>query len=420
MTLDRQTAGFPADRGDPGRPTDPRPAWERVAYAWLAREVDAGRPVDPNKLAQEISVAPGFSRDLLRVLRAARDRDPTLSELRGRLVRDQIADAYLRRELAGGARLHPAELAAEVGTSPAVVRQWLAGLRIQHTSSEGPEVLCEPVSHGRPTAGQLAGLQAHFAGGGHQQATVTGRPADPERLASEVERHYWTREVRGRERLQPRQLARELGGNHRSIGQQLAQLRAGPSTAAERIAQLWRQQDPAGPPPRSSQLAQRLGVSDSYVRHITWQLRRQTGQPPLAERLASTTQQLASPPPPVALGHGERDWRLEAACREVDPELFFPESGQVPQTAAAKAICAGCTVRGPCLEAALHGPQAHQDHTGIFAGTTASDRVRLRGRASMAEGTRFLQDRTATEQALGSRSGSWFRRLAGFGVAGGR
>jgi DNA-binding transcriptional MerR regulator len=37
---------------------------------------------------------------------------------------------------------------------------------------------------------------------------------------------------------------------------------------------------------------------------------------------------------------------------------------------------------------------------GIFAGTTPSDRVRLRGRASMAQGTRFLQDRTAAEQAL--------------------
>jgi hypothetical protein len=48
----------------------------------------------------------------------------------------------------------------------------------------------------------------------------------------------------------------------------------------------------------------------------------------------------------------------------------------------------------------LHGPQARDDHSGIFAGTTASDRVRLRGRASMAEGTRFLQDRTAAAQAL--------------------
>ena len=302
----------------------------------------------------------------------------------------------------GAGRLDPAELAAEVGTSAAVARQWLAGLRAQHPSSQRLEGLGEPVSHGRPTAGQLASLQAHFAADGHQQATVTGRPVDAERLAAEVERHYWTREVRGHERLRPSQLARELGGDQRSIGQQLAQLRAGPSTAAERIAQLWHadQEDEGGRPLRSSQLAWRLGVSDSYVRHVTWQLRRQAGQPLLAERVASTNQQLASPPPPVPRSAGERDWRLEAACREVDPELFFPEPGQVPQTAAAKAICAGCGVRGPCLEAALHGPQAHQDHTGIFAGTTASDRVRLRGRASMAEGTRFLQDRTATEQAL--------------------
>jgi hypothetical protein len=68
-------------------------------------------------------------------------------------------------------------------------------------------------------------------------------------------------------------------------------------------------QGPAGRPLRSSQLAWRLGVSDSYVRHLTWQLRRQTGQPLLAERLAATRQQLASPPPPVPPGDGrERDW----------------------------------------------------------------------------------------------------------------
>jgi hypothetical protein len=112
------------------------------------------------------------------------------------------------------------------------------------------------------------------------------------------------------------------------------------------LSQFWQQQDPTGRPLRSSQLAWRLGVSDSYVRHVTWQLRRQTGQPPLAERLASTNQQLTSPPPPVPSGDGERDWRLEAACATVDPELFFPEPGQAPQAAAAKATCAGCGVRG--------------------------------------------------------------------------
>jgi WhiB family redox-sensing transcriptional regulator len=400
MTLDQDATIIPAAEQE--RPADPRPAWERIAYAWLAREVDAGQPVDPATLAGEVSVAPGFAQDLLRVLRGHRDRDPGLSGLRARVVRDRISDAYLRRELGAGGRLDPAELAAEVGTSPAVARQWLAGLRAQHDSPHGLEVLREPVSHGHPTPAQLADLQAHFAAGGHQQTAVAGRPADPERLAVEVERRYWTREIRSSQRLEPRQLARELGGDQRSIGQQLATLRAGPSTAAERITQLWhaQQQDPAARPRSSSQLAWRLGVSDSYVRHLTWQLRTRHQQPPLAERLAAADQQLTSPPPAVQRADGERDWRLDAACREVDPELFFPEPGQAPQAAAAKQVCAGCAVRGPCLEAAVHGPQARDDHTGIFAGTTARDRVALRGRPSMAQGTRFLHDRTAAEQAL--------------------
>jgi WhiB family transcriptional regulator, redox-sensing transcriptional regulator len=400
MTPDQDTATTPTTEHE--WPTDPRPAWERIAYTWLAREVDAGQPVDPIELAREVSVAPGFTRDLLRLLRGHRDRDPGLSELRARLVRDRITDAYLRGELAGGGRLDPTELAAEVRTSPAVARQWLAGLRAQHDSPQGLEGLREPVSHGQPSPEQLAGLQAHFAADGHQQTAVAGRPANPERLAVEVERRYWTREVRAGQRLQPRQLARELGGDQRQIRLQLAELRAGPSTAAERITQLWhaQQQDPAARPLRSSQLAWRLGVSDSYVRHVTWQLRTRHGQPSLTDRLAATHQQLTSPPPPVQRADGERDWRLDAACAEVDPELFFPEPGQAPQATAAKQVCAGCAVRGPCLQAAVHGPQAHDDHTGIFAGTTARDRVALRGRASMAEGTRFLHDRTAAEQAL--------------------
>jgi hypothetical protein len=48
----------------------------------------------------------------------------------------------------------------------------------------------------------------------------------------------------------------------------------------------------------------------------------------------------------------------------------------------------------------VHGPQARDDHTGIFAGTTARDRTRLRGRPSYAEGTRFLHDPTAAQAAL--------------------
>jgi WhiB family redox-sensing transcriptional regulator len=403
MTPTPDPTAIPTPVPEQEGPVDQRPAWERVAYTWLAREVDAGQPVDPAALARNVSVAPDLARDLLRALRAHRQRDPELSELRGRLVRDRIADAYLRWELHGDQRLDPAELAAEVGTSPAVARQWLAGLRTQHESPQGLEVLSEPVSHGQPSPEQLAGLQAHFAAGGHQRAAVTGRPADPQRLAAEVERHYWTREVRAGQRLRPSQLAREVGGDQRQISQQLAELRAGPATASERIQQLWhahQQQDPAGRPLSSSRLAWRLGVSDSYVRHVTWQLRTREGQPTLGEQLTATRQQLATPPPPVEHVEGERDWRLDAACADVDPELFFPDTGQVPQAAQAKAVCAGCAVRGPCLEAALHGPQARDDHTGIFAGTTARERVALRGRASYGEGTRFVHDRVAAEAAL--------------------
>jgi hypothetical protein len=57
-------------------------------------------------------------------------------------------------------------------------------------------------------------------------------------------------------------------------------------------------------------------------------------------------------------------------------------------------------VRGPCLDTALHGPLARDDRHGIVAGTTARDRTRLRGRPAMAEGTRFLHDRAAAEEAL--------------------
>jgi hypothetical protein len=110
---------------------DPRPAWERIAYTWLAREVDGGQPVDPATLPAEVSVALDLARDLLRLLRAQQNGDPGLGELRARLVRDRITDAYLRRELAGGRQLDPAALAAEVGTTTAIARQWLGSLRHQ-------------------------------------------------------------------------------------------------------------------------------------------------------------------------------------------------------------------------------------------------------------------------------------------------
>jgi WhiB family redox-sensing transcriptional regulator len=376
-----------------------------VAYTWLAREVDGGHQVDPAALAAEVSVTPRLAADLVRVLRAQRQRDPDLAELRGRLVRDRITDAYLARELRGGQPLEAAELAHLVGTTTQVARQWLHALRTQQASEGGLSgLLGEAASRGQPTSHQLARLQAHFAAGGHQHATVTGRPSDAERVAEEVERRYWTGEVHARQPVDDAGLARELGVPRRQVAEQLAGLRAGPATARARLEQLYAEQvgDLDRPPLRSSRLAYRLGVTPNYVRHVTSALRADQGVASLEERAAAAEAKLAQPPTTPPPGTQGGDWRQQAACHEADPELFFPEesSGNGHQVTRAKELCATCQVRQPCLDTALHGPQAHNDRHGIFAGTTAKQRSKLRGRPAMAEGTRFLQDRPAAEEAL--------------------
>jgi hypothetical protein len=51
------------------------------------------------------------------------------------------------------------------------------------------------------------------------------------------------------------------------------------------------------------------------------------------------------------------EWRSRAACRSVDPEVFFPTADAGPtyeaQVAVAKAVCACCPVRAECLTEAL-------------------------------------------------------------------
>lgn len=71
------------------------------------------------------------------------------------------------------------------------------------------------------------------------------------------------------------------------------------------------------------------------------------------------------------------DWRLRAACRDEDPELFFPLSEVGPgarQVERAKAVCAHCPVRAECLGYALDNGLEH----GVFGGTTESERRALR------------------------------------------
>ncbi len=82
-----------------------------------------------------------------------------------------------------------------------------------------------------------------------------------------------------------------------------------------------------------------------------------------------------------------RNWRAQAACRGVDPELFFPEPSEEPlvkaQVAAAKAVCRPCPVRERCLADALE----RLPH-GIAGGLTEQERRRLHTAQGMGTGRR--------------------------------
>jgi WhiB family redox-sensing transcriptional regulator len=96
------------------------------------------------------------------------------------------------------------------------------------------------------------------------------------------------------------------------------------------------------------------------------------------------------------------DWRHRAACRDEDPELFFPVgTGEVAQrqTALARAVCDGCPVVVDCL-AFAH--QALPD--GIAGGLTAAERAQQRrGRLPLRKTRSASQERRETAGRLRAR-----------------
>jgi WhiB family redox-sensing transcriptional regulator len=117
-------------------------------------------------------------------------------------------------------------------------------------------------------------------------------------------------------------------------------------------------------------------------------------------------------------------WLDDGACREEDPELFFPITSSGPaarQIAAAKAVCQRCGVQSECLHYAL---ESHQSH-GVWGGTSEEERLRMTlaragtraactpsdrsGRPADDEGSHPRPVRAASRPASGARRPS--RRL---------
>ncbi|MEX1178864.1 MAG: WhiB family transcriptional regulator [Nitriliruptor sp.] len=65
------------------------------------------------------------------------------------------------------------------------------------------------------------------------------------------------------------------------------------------------------------------------------------------------------------------DWRADAACRELDIEIFFAVDEASQREAIA--VCETCPVRSSCLEHAI----ANREHYGVWGGVREQDRKRL-------------------------------------------
>lgn len=89
---------------------------------------------------------------------------------------------------------------------------------------------------------------------------------------------------------------------------------------------------------------------------------------------------LAEPPSGNAAGILERvaaarpAWQARAACAGLGPDRFYPPPGS--DGTAARAVCAGCPVVGPCRELAL----ANSERFGIWAGEATRERAERLGR----------------------------------------
>jgi WhiB family redox-sensing transcriptional regulator len=72
-----------------------------------------------------------------------------------------------------------------------------------------------------------------------------------------------------------------------------------------------------------------------------------------------------------------RNWREEIACRDADPDLFFPigpTGAGLRQMEEAKRICRACPVQIQCLAWALENGVAD----GVWGGTTPDERRVIR------------------------------------------
>lgn len=70
------------------------------------------------------------------------------------------------------------------------------------------------------------------------------------------------------------------------------------------------------------------------------------------------------------------DWMAQAACRDMDTNVFFPSGPEFEKRAQAVAVCNTCPVQAQCLAHALDTPEDN----GVWGGVPERHRVTMTGR----------------------------------------
>lgn len=96
---------------------------------------------------------------------------------------------------------------------------------------------------------------------------------------------------------------------------------------------------------------------------------------------------------------GRPAWHAQAACRTAERNTFYPAPTDEEGNAAAKAICARCSVRTTCLEQNIDEPH------GVWGGMTEHERAA----AIRTEGGRVLVRRSRT---IGANTRAVLKRIA--------
>jgi WhiB family redox-sensing transcriptional regulator len=116
-------------------------------------------------------------------------------------------------------------------------------------------------------------------------------------------------------------------------------------------------------------IAAHYGIEESNARHVVTKARGRGHDIPYVRQGGA---RIVEPRQVVEFEYSREPWMQFSACKDMDPNLFFPSRGQ--DWTQAKKVCDSCPCKKACLDYALRLELKH----GIFGGTSEAQRRPMR------------------------------------------